>query len=152
MLFRSRKVKEYKAGFVVSRSNLTPAHTLKDVLDLREKTGHSTVAVTDDGTPTGKLLGIVTSRDYRTSRDPLDKPIADFMTPFDALIYGRSGITLSEANDLIWAHKLNCLPVVDEARRLQYLVFRKDYDAHKDRKSTRLNSSHIQKSRMPSSA
>ncbi|WP_010493858.1 IMP dehydrogenase [Paenibacillus elgii] len=127
-----RKVKGYKAGFVVSHSNLTPDHTLKDILDLKQKTGHSTVAVTDDGTPKGKLLGIVTSRDYRTSRDPLDKPIRDFMTPFSSLIYGTSGITLSEANDLIWLHKLNCLPIVDERQHLDFLVFRKDYDAHKE--------------------
>jgi IMP dehydrogenase len=127
-----RKVKGYKAGFVVSRSNLTPDHSLRDILDLKQKTGHSTVAVTDDGTPKGKLLGIVTSRDYRTSRDLLDKPIRDFMTPFSSLIYGTSGIPLSEANDLIWSHKLNCLPIVDERQHLEYLVFRKDYDAHKE--------------------
>lgn len=127
-----RKVKEYKAGFVVSRSNLTPEHTLKDVLYLKEKNGHSTVAITEDGTPNGKLVGIVTSRDYRLSRDSQEKRIIDFMTPVSSLIYGNSGITLSEANDLIWQHKLNCLPIVDEAQRLQYLVFRKDYDAHKE--------------------
>ncbi|RXZ78307.1 IMP dehydrogenase [Paenibacillaceae bacterium] len=127
-----RKVKEYKAGFVVSRSNLTPSHTLKDVLDLREKNGHSTVAITHDGTPNGKLLGIVTSRDYRLSRDTMDKRIEEFMTPFSALIYNKAGITLSEANDLIWEHKLNCLPIVDEEQNLRYLVFRKDYDAHKE--------------------
>ncbi|WP_199615217.1 IMP dehydrogenase [Paenibacillus alkalitolerans] len=126
------KVKGYKAGFVVSRSNLTPSHTLKDILELKVKTGHSTVAVTHDGTPGGKLLGIVTSRDYRTSRDPSDKPVSEFMTPFSSLIYGRSGITLPEANDLIWEHKLNCLPIVDEQQNLEYLVFRKDYDAHKE--------------------
>jgi IMP dehydrogenase len=127
-----RKVKGYKAGFVVSRSNLTPDHTLKDVLQLKEKTGHSTVAITDNGSPTGKLLGIVTSRDYRVSRDAQDKRVADFMTPFPSLIYGKSGITLSEANDLIWEHKLNCLPIVDGGQNLEYLVFRKDYDAHKE--------------------
>ncbi|WP_274649229.1 IMP dehydrogenase [Paenibacillus humicola] len=127
-----RKVKAYKAGFVVSRSNLTPQHTLQDVLELKRQTGHSTVAITDDGTPNGKLLGIVTSRDYRVSRDSPDKRVQDFMTPFASLIYGRSGCTLSEANDLIWEHKLNCLPIVDEAQNLEYLVFRKDYDAHKE--------------------
>ncbi|TMV45174.1 IMP dehydrogenase [Paenibacillus mesophilus] len=127
-----RKVKGHKAGFVISRSNLTPGHTLKDVLELKEKTGHSTVAVTDDGTPTGKLLGIVTSRDYRLSRDSLDKQVGQFMTPFSSLIYGKSGCTLSEANDLIWEHKLNCLPIVGEQQNLEYLVFRKDYDAHKE--------------------
>ncbi|SFL75922.1 IMP dehydrogenase [Paenibacillus sp. 1_12] len=127
-----RKVKGYKAGFVVSRSNLTPEHTLADVLDLKEKTGHSTLAVTDDGTARGKLLGIVKGSDYRISRDALDKPISQFMTPFSSLIYGKLGITLSEANDLIWEHKINCLPIVGEDQRLEYLVFRKDYEAHKD--------------------
>jgi len=127
-----RKVKAYKAGFVVSRSNLTPNHTLRDVLDLKEKNGHSTVAVTADGSPRGKLLGIVTSRDYRISRDSLDKLVSEFMTPFSSVVYGKSGITLSEANDLIWEHKLNCLPIVDDNQNLDYLVFRKDYDARKE--------------------
>lgn len=127
-----RKVKSFKAGFVVSRSNLTPHHTLRDVLSLKERTGHSTAAVTDDGSPKGKLLGIVTGRDYRPSRDSLDKPVSEFMTPFSKLVYGKSGITLSEANDLIWEHKLNCLPVIDERQHLDCLVFRKDYDAHKE--------------------
>ncbi|MFD1774690.1 IMP dehydrogenase [Paenibacillus rhizophilus] len=127
-----RKVKEYKSGFVVSRSNLTPDHTLKDVLELKEDTGHSTIAVTDDGSPTGKLLGIVTGRDYRISRDPLDKRVSEFMTPFSSLIVGKSGINLPEANDMIWEHKLNCLPIVDGEQRLDSLVFRKDYDAHKE--------------------
>ena len=123
-----RKVKKHKSGFVVSDSNVSINHTLKDVLAIKEKTGHSTIAVTDDGTASGKLLGIITSRDYRLTRDPLDKKVADFMTPFKELIVGRLGITLSEANDIIWAHKLNCLPVVDDEQRLHYLVFRKDYD------------------------
>ncbi|WP_020615137.1 IMP dehydrogenase [Paenibacillus daejeonensis] len=126
------KAKGYKAGFVVSRSNLTPQHTLQDVLDLKEETGHSTVAITADGSPKGKLLGIVTSRDYRLSRDSLDKPVETFMTPVDSMIYGKSGLTLSDANDLIWEHKLNCLPIVDADGNLDYLVFRKDYDAHKE--------------------
>nr|WP_233167372.1 IMP dehydrogenase [Paenibacillus roseus] len=135
-----RKVKEHKAGFVVSRSNLTPQHTLKDVLDLKEQNNHSTVAITDDGTPRGRLLGIVTSRDYRISRDSLDKQVQEFMTPFSSLIYGTSGITLPEANDLIWQHKLNCLPIVDDQQKLQYLVFRKDYDSHKENPLSLLDS------------
>ncbi|TCL61945.1 IMP dehydrogenase [Hydrogenispora ethanolica] len=127
-----RKVKKYKAGFVISDSNLTPDHTLRDILALKERKGHSTVAVTEDGTPNGKLLGIVTSRDYRISRDALDKPIREFMTPFASLVYGREGISLSEANDIIWDHKLNCLPIIDENQNLMYFVFRKDYDSHKE--------------------
>lgn len=127
-----RKVKKFKAGFVTSDSNLTPEHTLKDVLDLTEKTGHSTIAVTEDGSPNGKLLGIVTSRDYRLSTTSKDTKIAAFMTPFDKLTVGRLGITLSEANDIIWDHKLNTLPIIDEGQRLQFFVFRKDYDGHRE--------------------
>ena len=66
------RVKGFKAGFVVSDSNITPDSTLQDILDLKERTGHSTVAVTDNGLANGKLLGIVTGRDYRVSRMPRD--------------------------------------------------------------------------------
>jgi len=135
-----RKVKKYKAGFVVSDSNLRPQDTLRDVLRLKEKTGHSTVAITEDGTATGKLMGIVTSRDYRLSRASLDQKIEEFMTPLSSLIYAEEGITLSEANDMIWEHKLNCLPIVDKRGHLVYLVFRKDYDSHKENPNELLDS------------
>ena len=126
------RVKNYKAGFVVSDSNIRPDQTLQDILDLKEKTGHSTVAVTEDGTATGKLLGIVTSRDYRISRMSTDTKVSAFMTPFDKLIYADKGTSLKEANDIIWEHKLNALPLVDENQHLAYMVFRKDYDSHKE--------------------
>ena len=126
-----RKVKNYKAGFVFSDSNLRLTDTLADVLTLKERTGHSTMAVTDDGTGTGKLLGIVTSRDYRPSRmDPATK-VAEFMTPLEKLVTAPASTTLKEANDIIWDHKLNALPIVDADDHLVSFVFRKDYDSHK---------------------
>ena len=125
------KVKNYKAGFVVSASNLTPEHTLADVLNLKAANGFSTVAITDDGTATGKLLGIVTSRDYRVSRmSPTDK-VKDFMTPREKLVVAPKETSLKVANDIIWDHKLNSLPIVDENDHLMYFVFRKDYASHK---------------------
>ncbi|OFX79105.1 MAG: inosine 5-monophosphate dehydrogenase [Bacteroidetes bacterium GWE2_29_8] len=127
-----RKVKKFKAGFVISDSNLKPDNKLHDVVKLIERTGHSTIGITDNGTPNGKLLGIVTSRDFRLSKDSLDKLVFEFMTPFNKLIVGQLGITLSEANDIIWEHKLNCLPIIDAKQNLQYFVFRKDYDEHKE--------------------
>lgn len=127
-----RRVKSHKAGFVRSDSNLRPDQTLKDVLDLKKRSGHSTIAVTDDGTAEGKILGIVTSRDYRISRMAPETPISQFMTPFEGLIYAQEGCTLSEANDMLWEHKLNALPVIDGNRRLTHFVFRKDYDSHKE--------------------
>ncbi len=127
-----RRVKSEKAGFVVSDSTLRPDQTLKDVLDLLEKTGHSTMPVTVDGDPHGILVGMVTGRDYRVSRMSLDEKVENFMTPFKDLIYGNLEDDLTRCNDLIWDHKLNSLPVVDDHNHLQYLVFRKDYDAHKE--------------------
>ncbi len=125
------KVKSHKAGFVVSASNLTPEHTLADVLALKEENGFSTVAITDDGTAGGKLLGIVTSRDYRVSRMDGTEKVSSFMTPRDKLITAPAETTLKEANNIIWEHKLNSLPVVDGDDRLLYFVFRKDYASHK---------------------
>ncbi|MFR3482629.1 MAG: IMP dehydrogenase [Clostridia bacterium] len=126
------RVKSYKAGFVCSDSNLRPDATLSDVLALKERTGHSTMAVTEDGTEAGRLLGILTSRDYRVSRMSLDTKVSECMTPFDSLVYAKEGVSLKEANDIIWEHKLNALPIIDDAGRLKYFVFRKDYSSHKE--------------------
>lgn len=126
-----KRVKAYKAGFVKSDTNLRPDQMLADVLELKARTGHSTIAITEDGTPDGKMVGLVTSRDYRVSRMAQDTVISEFMTPFEKLIYAKDGCTLSEANDILWDNKLNALPVIDDNQRLAYFVFRKDYDNHK---------------------
>jgi IMP dehydrogenase len=127
-----QRVKSHKAGFVKSDSNIRPDQTLTDILELTRRSGHSTVAVTDDGTSEGRLVGIVTSRDYRLSRTPMETKVADIMTPFANLIYADNGCSLSEANDIIWDNKLNALPILDDSGRLVYFVFRKDYDSHKE--------------------
>ena len=124
------RVKGHKAGFVTSDSNIKPDQTLAEVLALKEKTGHSTVAVTEDGTANGKLCGIITSRDFRINHTPTDAKVRDYMTPFKDLITGLDGITLSEANELIWKHKLNSLPIIDKDGNMKYMVFRKDYATH----------------------
>lgn len=127
-----RRVKATKAGFVFSDSNVKADATLADVLAVKEETGHSTMAVTEDGSPTGKLIGIITSRDYRVSRMDPNTKISEFMTPFEKMVCGKEGMTLSECNDLIWEYKLNQLPIVDDKQHLVAFVFRKDYDSHKE--------------------
>ena len=127
-----RRVKAYKKGFVTSDSNLPPHATLADVLDLKTKTGHSTVAITDDGTAHGKLLGIVASRDYRLSRMSTELKVTEFMTPLESLVTAPATTSLHDCNDIIWDNKINTLPLIDEEGRLQYIVFRKDYDSHKE--------------------
>ena len=136
-----RSVKNYKAGFVTSDSNIRPDQTLADVLELKEKTGHSTVAVTDDGTGTGRLMGIVTSRDYRISRMETGVKVSEFMTPIDKVIYAKEGTSLKEANNIIWDNKLNALPILDDNMHLVSFVFRKDYDSHKENPLELLDSS-----------
>lgn len=126
------RAKNHKAGFVKSDSNISPEDTLADVIALKERTGHSTVAVTEDGTAEGKLVGIVTSRDYRVSRMSPDLKVKEFMTPFNKLITAKEGVSLKEANDVIWDNKLNSLPIINEEGKLLYFVFRKDYDSHKN--------------------
>ena len=127
-----RRVKAYKKGFVTSDSNLPPEATLADVLDLKTRTGHSTVAITEDGSAHGKLLGIVASRDYRLSRMSTDLKVTEFMTPLDKLITAPATTSLHDCNDIIWDNKINSLPLIDEEGHLQYMVFRKDYDSHKE--------------------
>ena len=135
-----RRVKSHKAGFVNSDSNLKADNTLADVLKLKEKTGHSTMAVTDDGSANGKLLGIVTSRDYRISRMDLSEKVETFMTPYEKLVVAKVGTTLKEANDIIWDNKLNSLPIVDEEGKLDSFVFRKDYESKKSNPNELLDS------------
>ena len=127
-----RNVKEAKSGFVKSKWNLKPGDTLADILKIKEETDHSTIPVTADGTANGKFLGIITSKDYRVSRDSLDKKVEDIMTPVEKIIYARPGLTLTQANDLIWDNKINCLPIIEENGNLNSLVFRKDYEQHKE--------------------
>lgn len=125
------RVKAYKAGFVPSDSNISPNDTMADVVAIKQSTGHSTIPVTADGDSNSRLVGIVTSRDYRVSRmDPTTK-VSEFMTPREKMIVAPEGTTLKQANDIIWDNKLNALPIVDDDDNLCYLVFRKDYDSHK---------------------
>ena len=135
-----RRVKSYKSGFVISDSNLKIGSTLKDVLDLVAEKGHNTIAVTEDGSANGKLLGLITSRDYRVSKMSLDQKVETFMTPIEKLVVGNRDMTLNDANDLIWDKKLNTLPIIDNNGNLQSFVFRKDYDQHKENPNELLDS------------
>lgn len=125
-----RKVKEHKAGFVESDSNLAPGATLQDALDLRKRTGHSTIAITEDGTRNSKLLGLLTSKDFWEYKDDLTQPVSAFCTPKENLVMAEEGVSLQDATNLLWKHKKECLPVVTKSGDLHALVFRKDYYDH----------------------
>ena len=126
------RVKAYKAGFVTSDTNIKPEQTLTELVTAIEKTGHSTVAVTEDGTANGKLVGIITDRDFRITHCPDGAKVKDYMTPLSSLVMGQEGITLEEANEIIWQKKVNQLPVVDKNGHLLSLIFRKDAASHQE--------------------
>ena len=134
-----KHVKKHKAGFVVSDSNVKSGTPLKDVIELIEQTGHSTVIITEDGTAKGKFVGLVTDKDYRISRDDMESPIDNYMTPKNKVVWAKEGINLVEANDIIWKNKIACLPILDDQEHLKYLVFRKDYEERKNNPNSLLD-------------
>ena len=134
-----RNVKKYKAGFIDSDSNVKSGTPLKEVIELIEKTGHSTVMITEDGSSKGKFLGLVTDKDYRISRVDLNDPIDKFMVPKEKLVFARKGVSLEEANDIIWENKVSCLPILDDNDNLEFLVFRKDYEDRKNNPNSLLD-------------
>ena len=134
-----RNVKKYKAGFITSDSNVTKTTTIQELIALIEETGHSTVMVTEDGSPNGKLLGLVTDKDYRISRVDMNSTVEEYMVPKEKLVFARKGINLHEANNMIWDNKISCLPILDENDCLDSLVFRKDYEADKENPNSLLD-------------
>ena len=134
-----RHVKKHKAGFIISDSNVKSGTPLKEVIELVKETGHSTVMITEDGTANGKFIGLVTDKDYRISRDDMDAPIDNFMTPKEKAVWAHEGISLAEANDVIWENKIACLPILDDNENLKYLVFRKDYEERKNNPNSLLD-------------
>jgi IMP dehydrogenase len=134
-----RHVKKHKAGFVVSDSNVKSGTPLREVIELVKNTGHSTVIITDDGTADGKFIGLVTDKDYRISRDDFEAPIDNYMTPKEKVVWAYEGISLSEANDIIWKNKIACLPILDQEENLKYLVFRRDYEERKNNPNSLLD-------------
>lgn len=125
------KVKHHKSGFVTSDTNVRPDDSLRTLVALMERTGHSTAAVTADSTATGVLLGIVSKRDFHPQRHDLDAPVSSRMRPVDAVASAKGEITLTEANDRLFDEHLDVLPVLDDDGHLHHLIFRTDYEDNK---------------------
>ena len=111
------RVKDHKAGFVRSDSNLPPTATLADVVELKNRRGHTTMPITEGGRSQGKLLGMVTGRDYRLSRMSLDTPVTDFMTPRENIVF----FTLDDPEEEVRA-KISSVPYN------RFLICDKDLD------------------------
>ena len=121
------RVKRYKAGFVVSDSNLSPDATMREAVELRERTGHSTMAITADATAGGVFIGLIGSNDYPPDSFDPDQSVMRYASLKDGMSWGRTGISLSEAYRQMWENKQRVLPILSEDGRLDRLVFRRDY-------------------------
>lgn len=128
------RVKDFKAGFVVSKVNLTPEHILEDAIKLTQETGYSTIPITKDGKNNSELLGILTGQDYWLDYNNLKTPLSELMTFFKDIFYGLDGVTLEGANEILRKSKKSCIPIIDNKknRRLKYLVFKKDLETYRE--------------------
>ncbi|MBF0431333.1 MAG: IMP dehydrogenase [Fibrobacteria bacterium] len=127
-----KKVKRHKAGFVTSTINLKPSDPLLKAIRFIKETGHSTMPVTDDGSDSGKFLGILTDKDFWEYEDNLNNPVKNYMTPVERVIWGKDGISLKQANALLHKHKKQCLPILNKKGNLTHLVFTKDFVDHQN--------------------
>ena len=121
------RIKSHKAGFVEPRT-VSPEMPLRELEALRREAGFTTFPVVDKD---GKLLGLITRRDYDV-RAHAELTTAERMIPRDQLDVGVNISDLEAANQLLIEGHRSVLPIVDEADRLRYLVFRKDIEDHLD--------------------
>ncbi|MFQ5519712.1 MAG: IMP dehydrogenase, partial [Mariprofundus sp.] len=122
-----RRVKRYEAGVVQEPLTVSPETTLDEVRRLAVENGFSGFPVLDND---GKVCGIVTNRDIRFESDP-GKKVAAMMTPKAGLVSVQHGVDLDSCKELFRQHRIEKLPVVDEAGRLDGMITVRDIEKSK---------------------
>ena len=115
------KVKKYESAIVGNPVTIEPDAPLAAAVALMRENGISGIPVTRKG----KLVGILTNRDLRFERN-LDQRVEDVMTK--KLVTAREGVNIDEAKDLLHRHRIEKLPVVNEAFELRGLITIKDIE------------------------
>ncbi|MBO9324629.1 MAG: IMP dehydrogenase [Roseiflexus sp.] len=116
-----RKVKRSESGMITDPITMGPDKTVGDALDLMAEYRISGIPIT---TPDGDLIGIVTNRDLRFETDR-SRPIRDLMTTRN-LITVPEGTTLEQAKEILHAHRIEKLLVVDRRGKLSGMITVKD--------------------------
>ena len=123
-------VKRQKAGFRYSEVNVTPQTNLGELMQKLQAASQEMGVVTNDGTPGGVFLGVISTQDFHKDLHALTDTVETRMRPAGTLVTASPSISLSEANALIWEHRLEVLPIVSADGRLESIVLRRDYDLH----------------------
>jgi IMP dehydrogenase len=115
------RVKRSESGMILNPITLSPDATLREAVALMQRFKISGVPVVDRD---GRLVGIITNRDLQFER-ALDRPLRDAMTS-EGLVTAPAGTTLDEAEAIMGRHRIEKLPVVDDAGALRGLITVKD--------------------------
>ncbi|KAI3431760.1 hypothetical protein D9Q98_004802 [Chlorella vulgaris] len=121
-LHEVKTAKNHSPGFVVHPVCMQPTATVADVAALKERRGLSSVCITDTGKVGGKLLGMVTTRDWDFVTD-LHTPLSEVMTA-DLETAEYDTITAEKAMQLLKASKRGKLPIVGAGGELLALATR----------------------------
>uniref|UniRef100_H2YEF1 Inosine-5'-monophosphate dehydrogenase n=1 Tax=Ciona savignyi TaxID=51511 RepID=H2YEF1_CIOSA len=128
-----RRVKKYEQGFIQNPVTLGPKASVKDVIEVKQMYGFSGIPITDNGLPTGKLIGLVSSRDFDfLTSEESNTLLEEVMTTRDKLITADTSVTLQEANNILSQSKKGKLPIVDADDRLVSLIARTDLKKNRE--------------------
>lgn len=120
-----RKVKRSESGVIIDPFFLTPQHLVADAEELMSRYRISGVPIVET-LENRKLVGIITNRDMRFVTD-FHIEISEVMTK-ENLVTAPVGTSLKDAEKILQQHKIEKLPIVDDAGRLSGLITIKDIE------------------------
>ncbi|MDF0606222.1 IMP dehydrogenase [Neisseriaceae bacterium TC5R-5] len=115
------KVKRHESGVVKDPITIAPDMLIRELVLLTRQHKISGLPVIENG----KVVGIVTNRDLRFETR-LDQTVGSIMTPRERLITVKEGASIEEARDLMHAHRLERVLVINDAWELKGLITVKD--------------------------
>jgi IMP dehydrogenase len=116
-----RKVKRSESGLIIDPITLNSDATIGDALKLMKENKIGGIPVVDHNK---KLVGILTNRDLRFETEA-GKKVSEVMTK-ENLITAPEGTDLSKAKNILSRHKIEKLPVVNQAGELVGLITYRD--------------------------
>ncbi len=115
------KVKRSESGMIIDPVTLPVTSLVADAKKIMKEYRIGGIPIVDD---TGVLIGIVTNRDLRFEKNE-GRPLLEVMTS-ENLVTATAGISMADAEEVLQAHKIEKLPVVDDNNKLIGLITFRD--------------------------